>query len=452
MDNWPRWWEGQSFATTQNVAWTAPFNLAQLPVELWEIVIDAVASDPHLNRSLRDCSLVCRSWVTRCRYHLCRRVVLASSDSLTFFAQFIKSSPDFPGRVEQIRVDGSFDNPTSWISHFPVSLPRMPNLNCVVFTSIDLTEQNVHFWRFLTLLPCRTLKIQGVLYSQHPQISRLVSAIQPRTFTLGGAEPVGHASHPPQHHARTCGKRFQDLHTIAVGFKDWEKSVAFMQGWIYFGPLLRSIQILVGKDVHQWLPPFQGETISVATFTSGLWPIITRIFQPPCRLDEALSVSVRTTFAAFILRRSEPRSDRSPPIAKRLEQDLCVEFNKFSLHSHVVPVIAILSVCTFDSVTLKLSPIDWRKLDKEIWKLIDVQLSGAHFPVLNLVMIENANAVSGQLLDDGEPPLSDTDTRCSKDIFSEAFPECVAKGILRSACSEWAHCRDHAVPPYPSIY
>ena len=69
-----------------------------LPLELCEQVIDCLAFDPEECQweALAQCSLVCKSWVTRSRRYLWDVIVLScdnNSDKLNQFLDFLNRSP-----------------------------------------------------------------------------------------------------------------------------------------------------------------------------------------------------------------------------------------------------------------------------------------------------------------------------------------------------------------------
>lgn len=131
-----------------------------LPIELVERILDHLAEawlsspepykETQIRAALRACSLVCRSWVSRCRFHLVGRVCIDSRDALEAAAAFLHSSTLHAHRVRTLHIVGG--NPDqSWISILPFRLPKLPKLTGLVFSKVDFTQQHVLLPRFLSL-------------------------------------------------------------------------------------------------------------------------------------------------------------------------------------------------------------------------------------------------------------------------------------------------------------
>lgn len=49
-------------------------TVPQLPIEVWELVLDPLAPECHMNYPFLTCCLTCRSWLPRSRVHLYRDI------------------------------------------------------------------------------------------------------------------------------------------------------------------------------------------------------------------------------------------------------------------------------------------------------------------------------------------------------------------------------------------
>ena len=161
-------------------------NSLQLPIEVWERVIDhlpnkswAMYSSGH--RDLRACCLTCRAWVTRCRVHLFRVVVLRTSTDFHGIRRFLNASPVLWDRVEMliIRVSPQNDDVASqsWLPLVPIHLARIiRSLKWLNLDGVDLTAVHPRFYQTYSLFQSvEHLALENVKYSQYSQLSRFVS-------------------------------------------------------------------------------------------------------------------------------------------------------------------------------------------------------------------------------------------------------------------------------------
>ena len=122
-------------------------SLPKLPIEVWEHVIDMVASPrgivsslDSVRRALCACRLVCRAWVPRCRLHLLKVLHIGSRDTLQSIASLLWTSPFHADQVRSLRIFGSSDQ--SWISIVPLCLPPLRHLESLDLSSVHFTLQN----------------------------------------------------------------------------------------------------------------------------------------------------------------------------------------------------------------------------------------------------------------------------------------------------------------------
>ncbi|KAH8091419.1 hypothetical protein BXZ70DRAFT_1079838 [Cristinia sonorae] len=415
--------------------WAPPYGLPRLPVEVWERVIDHLADDApsRIRSSLIACSLVCRFWVSRSRYHLCTHDInLRSNQSLLSFEQYLKSSRELPPRIFRLIISTKPGDDQSWVSSAPIRLPKLPNLNHLVLDCIDLSLQNVHFWRNFTLFACQYLELIGVRYSRHLTLSRVVSSIQPKQLRLEDLKLVEGTILNPGQRLSSCGDKFKWLELVHAVSEDWEDATTLFQGWTMSGPALHKIQI----SVH-WGPasaPTEGSFLK-----EDVWRSLAHMFQPTCRTRDAditpMSVSIQTTFFSVNLDRDlhgdigSPGSDRAgledaPPIVRQVLELTCEEESSSSL---IQPVIINLASCRFDAIVLKVAPKLWAS--SALWKTLDDELSRPRYATLACIdLIPNWTSWSMEWLDSDQ---------CPNDVQFNALPKCASRGILRTDCEEW---------------
>ncbi|KAI0708739.1 hypothetical protein C8T65DRAFT_576262, partial [Cerioporus squamosus] len=76
----------------------------RLPAEVTDSILDYLHDD---RPTLRTCSLVSRSWLPSCRYHLFSEVVVRSADhplTLSSFLEFLPTSPDIASYIRTLKV------------------------------------------------------------------------------------------------------------------------------------------------------------------------------------------------------------------------------------------------------------------------------------------------------------------------------------------------------------
>ncbi|KAH8100419.1 hypothetical protein BXZ70DRAFT_191887 [Cristinia sonorae] len=133
------------------------------------------------------CSLVCRSWLPRSRYHTALRAKIRSFAQLTSMRQFIRSSKhDLSSRYVSLTLEPDGDG--AWLTNAPQSLAGNFNIISLTFRKVDFTRQHVQFYRHWSLLRVDELHIQKPLCTRWPQLTRLVSYIRAHRWSC---EDVG---------------------------------------------------------------------------------------------------------------------------------------------------------------------------------------------------------------------------------------------------------------------
>jgi hypothetical protein len=98
-------------------------SLGMFPPELSDYVIDCVQ---HSKPTLAHCSLVCRAWLARSRYHLFKAITVVHPVCLDNLIDFLRSSPHLVGLISHLTLRGSLspDN-INFASQFPVSVEKL---------------------------------------------------------------------------------------------------------------------------------------------------------------------------------------------------------------------------------------------------------------------------------------------------------------------------------------
>ncbi|KAH8091407.1 hypothetical protein BXZ70DRAFT_485509 [Cristinia sonorae] len=419
--------------------WDPPFDAPHLPIEIWESIIDVLAADPArteedeaLNAHLLECSLVCRAWVPRCRYHLCNKVTLRSVDGLTSLIRYLTSSPDFPARVYSlcIAANGYYDEDQSWISQVPVRVPRLQNLRELELSYVDLRDQNVQFWKFLTLMSADRLRLRRVNYSLHSQLSRIVAAVQPVSLSFDQVWFVEDSI--PGRPLLSCGTRFHRLETVEGSFDKWTSILDLVEGWTISGPSLSSVQFTdrasVADPSELWEDQFPNKTI---------WRGVSDMFQSPCCDSDSdgplpAKVAVETGWEGSVrLLRTTPTTTTASERRRKLE----LEF-RWDVPDYIGLVLPLISHCQFHEIVLMTDPVT----------------SETSQPHHRFHAFDENLSHPSLATEDGKVrviPAEETDSqyykdRCPAEMILRVFPTCAARGILEVRCHDW-ECGVHPV-------
>ncbi|KAH8093212.1 hypothetical protein BXZ70DRAFT_949406 [Cristinia sonorae] len=176
-------------------------TVPQLPVEVWENVIDNSSSPDNLaislvesRKQLATCSQVCRSWLPRCLFHLYRKIVLKSASDLDAIVHRLHTSAGLADRVRYLELH-CYSEPgrsQSWVCLAPLRLPPLRDLSYLYFFGLDLTIRPPHFYLAFRQLRDATsplgstihVRLYDTLYSRYSQLSQLTSALNPQAVDL----------------------------------------------------------------------------------------------------------------------------------------------------------------------------------------------------------------------------------------------------------------------------
>lgn len=105
--------------------------------------------------ALRDCSVVCRSWLIRCRFYLIEEISIYSPDALNVVVSMIKMFPGWSQHVLILNIGNNqfgSSNARQWISWLPLQLPPLPRLRRLFLRNVDLSDLHPEFPRLLSRL------------------------------------------------------------------------------------------------------------------------------------------------------------------------------------------------------------------------------------------------------------------------------------------------------------
>ncbi|KZT07812.1 uncharacterized protein LAESUDRAFT_602594, partial [Laetiporus sulphureus 93-53] len=127
--------------------------LPQLPIEIWERTIDHLWNSPP---TLLSCSLVCKSWCYRSRFHLVKRLVLHTRKAVRQCAHMVKEHPILKPRV----MTSIFETHPSHIECRPVAqlgtfatmfAGRLPHVKVMAIWHVEWQSGEMHEGIFLHL-------------------------------------------------------------------------------------------------------------------------------------------------------------------------------------------------------------------------------------------------------------------------------------------------------------
>lgn len=156
-------------------------SLFELPLELWERIIDIVAGNVgYLRQSQRHdiiaCCLVCRAFVTRCRFHLYYQFTLRSGTQLEQLVHTLSASPILCNRLHGLTIDGRQVADQSWVSAAAFRLPpSISSLGTLFLRDVDLSVLHPEANRGFSRIRIPEVHLRDVRYSSYTQLTRFFS-------------------------------------------------------------------------------------------------------------------------------------------------------------------------------------------------------------------------------------------------------------------------------------
>lgn len=431
-------------------------NLPELPVELWEHIIDSIAglSDYYglyyggitskARKSLAQCQVVCRAWVPRCRLHLYHEVILDSRDALRFASTFLQASAFHARLVWALRIRGHGSD-QSWISSAPFHLPKLPGLSRVQFSTVDFAQQHPRCPQAYSILRHSdhgeshsfTLEIDSEELETSPaQIASLVSALNAYHVQMEDFYPVDSCSGvarlnswprnlTARMHFQTKGS-VQDLVTV---LPVWTRPVALLnvviesslleamgQLWLETRMIWRAIAHISTIDLHTSMCWTSSVTVRLPdkselhlTAEQGRYRC-PRIFAIHSRLNRLTGI----TQASFASSLSADLQDGSIALA------------------YLSRVLSCLALCRLHDVTLcfyadwPISITTWQALDRALLKLqrtsdLKISIKAKKTPIWEVLPF-----------------------RCTAEFGQQILPRCIAQGATMLCVSR--RCGLHDEP------
>ena len=258
---------------------------SQVPIEVWESIIDLVrgaTSQPRRPRpanyifgerplaeeisaakaakkDILSCSLVCRSWVPRCRWHLLETVIIRSKADLDGLARVLGACHILCSRVQSLILDGIDTTDQSWILLVPIRLPvGSMSVTSLTFRRVDLTCAHPNLSQSFSLRfgVLEDLYFDRVRYSRYAQLTRIAASTNTEFFeTLdcvlsdlkNGADAGTFSPYGSELAIISLVTTWEDLKLMSTA---WQvRSSVLSDVYIYFHSLPSEVPL---DDVHVW--------------------------------------------------------------------------------------------------------------------------------------------------------------------------------------------------------
>ncbi|PCH35336.1 hypothetical protein WOLCODRAFT_125740, partial [Wolfiporia cocos MD-104 SS10] len=152
------------------------------PPETWDQILDYLWDDTP---SLKACSMSCRSWLPRARYHLFYTMSVYTVQDCERVRSFLDASPEHWRFVRQLRVESFCNvpilmlNPRRANAALRTILPRLQNVEHLVLGLLDweadLSSETRHALTSFPLL--RTLRCEGTIFRNYDAVFDILSAM-----------------------------------------------------------------------------------------------------------------------------------------------------------------------------------------------------------------------------------------------------------------------------------
>lgn len=154
-----------------------------LPTEVWEHVIDHNWGYPA---TLVNCSLVCRAWTVRSRFHLLTSVVLVDQRRTWWLANLLREDAQSRMAINMVAVRGGKTRgerePTPHFGTFSSALAnKVPKMETLLIFDVDWRPASIHRSTLLHLSTFGTvteLRLARVTFPSKLVLTRLIRAFQ----------------------------------------------------------------------------------------------------------------------------------------------------------------------------------------------------------------------------------------------------------------------------------
>ena len=167
-----------------------PFHVP-FPIDIEEHIIDQLVD--HF-ASLRRCSLTCKAWVPRTRFHLFGTIRIATKTAWNAVLDYFQNNPHMRPLVRSLLVAPTPTERTRLLGTYPASLFQMlPNLHrWEMQVPVDAeTNQKVSFHPTtliqLRYSPITELRVSSIQFTSRGEFLRLVSSL-PRLSVLQSSD------------------------------------------------------------------------------------------------------------------------------------------------------------------------------------------------------------------------------------------------------------------------
>ncbi|KAI0696141.1 hypothetical protein C8T65DRAFT_698498 [Cerioporus squamosus] len=157
-------------------------ELPNVPLEVAENIIDQLSEDV---RSLRSCSLTCRGWLPRARYHLVASICVRSREDLYSICDYFRFHPCMATFVQNLSISPiGGEEAHSLLETIPVALlSRLPKLRSYgILGAYALTVRAISFHattliHIKTCLHVEELTLQLLRFRTTAELARLLIAL-----------------------------------------------------------------------------------------------------------------------------------------------------------------------------------------------------------------------------------------------------------------------------------
>lgn len=268
--------------------------LPELPIEVWENVIDLVRGKLPLfvdrpagrNRhnhvrlkqlarqtiaELVACSAVCRTWNTRARLYLFESITLRSGQDLLGFLHHLSNSLILRGRVRALIISNEDSCGDSWIYRAVHCLPsRLPNAKSLTLRHINLATLHPHFMRDISLFrPLQDLYLVHAVFPRFVDLWRLVSSTRAEYVQLTRSCKVLEQPGSLFRRPSTLQSRMRFIWIRGA----WSDMKRMSRTWDFSSPLISDVRVSILPEYEEGLPVLR---------TSCIWKEILRVFRQLC--------------------------------------------------------------------------------------------------------------------------------------------------------------------------
>ncbi|KAH8104672.1 hypothetical protein BXZ70DRAFT_921950 [Cristinia sonorae] len=414
---------------------TTKSSLPQLPIEVWEAVIEAFWTEEFrrygaivqsTQQQLAACSLVCRSWTPRSLYFLYKWLKLGSESQLQGAVRRLIITPNLAARIETMDIQCKSGTDQAWVTLVPLRLPKLDNLQKLYFFGLNLNRRYPIFYEAYRQLHVPELWFWYTTYSRYSHILQLARAThctrlvvtethvhRPRAFLpLGRNRDLGRL--------HIGGPSLRQIHIDST----WADFCIASQHWTFLSPALAALTFVIvdgGKDTE---PTLFGEDSIVWQRTINLFLDLTI---HNTNLQDRMEVTIWRS-----MRNQDKRDIRDILVVSMTLNHgrASVSFGKEIMATQVI-IFLLSGIATSRG---QFHEIDFPDLcdhepdhaTRPVWTLIDDALVHPSF-----AEVEVCNVVSDSTVAKSPPSLEyGSQRKCPHDIYRELLPRAAAIGRI----------------------